>query len=397
MAIFVCCATAADWRPDAVPAGYSLSLLGMVVFGLGGAIDLTGHALFGFEADMEALLSPSHIALFVGWALIALGPTRSALLRGARGGGERPTLTGMMPALIGWTLFTDVIAFAAMAYLPTVQNPWMLADIRTDIEFFGTALGVMGVLLETALLIGASLWLIRNFRLPFGSFTLFFSLFALLGAVIDPTVVFVPVFIATGLAADALYRALRPSAARPGRSQLFAALLLALTTAAAHSPLSGGSGGTERLLQRKPAGPYTVTIDGERLLGHAHLALDVRLRGDPLPADSTIEVEITPPASAGSAARSYRAVPLGDRFLIDPLELEASGDWGNDSWQLDIRIAGPAGPAETGVGIQVYPPAPDAPTIFDLGSAAAPLLLLLGTISLFALRGTPMVMVEGGG
>lgn len=210
---------------NAVPAGYALSLLGMVIFGVGGVFDLIGHSLFGFEADMEALLSPSHMTLFVGWALIALGPARSALLRQRRSRDNATTMAGLLPALIGWTLFVNVIAFAAMVYLPTVQNAWMLAELRTDVEFFGSVMGVMGVLFESAIVVGASLWLIRNFRLPPGSFTLFFTLFALLSAIIDLNVVFVPVFIATGLAADALYAALRPSAERPGRSQLFATLL----------------------------------------------------------------------------------------------------------------------------------------------------------------------------
>ena len=172
-------------------------------------------------------------------------------------------------------------------------------------------------------------------------------------------------------------------------------LLLALSSALAHSPLSGGSGSVERLLQRKPAGPYTVTIDGERLLGHAFFELDVRHEGRPVAADTGVVVEVVPPASAGSAARSYRAVPLGDRFLIDPLELEAAGDWGSDSWLVKVRIDGAAGSGETGVGIQVYPTAPAAPLGFRLGSVAAPLLVLLAVMGLFALRGTQMVVAPG--
>ena len=54
-------------------------------------------------------------------------------------------------------------------------------------------MGVLGVLVESALLVGVSLWLVRNFRLPAGSFTLFFTLFALLTSIIELNLAFVPV------------------------------------------------------------------------------------------------------------------------------------------------------------------------------------------------------------
>src|SRR5512145_641425 len=40
----------------ALPNGYMLSLLGFVIFALGGGVDFAWHSLFGFEADEEALL-----------------------------------------------------------------------------------------------------------------------------------------------------------------------------------------------------------------------------------------------------------------------------------------------------------------------------------------------------
>jgi hypothetical protein len=46
------------------PAWYSLSLAGIIFFGLDGCIDLTSHAIWGFETGLEALNSPTHIGLF---------------------------------------------------------------------------------------------------------------------------------------------------------------------------------------------------------------------------------------------------------------------------------------------------------------------------------------------
>jgi hypothetical protein len=43
------------WRLS-VPEGYELSLLGALIFAVGGVTDLIWHTLFGIEAGVEALL-----------------------------------------------------------------------------------------------------------------------------------------------------------------------------------------------------------------------------------------------------------------------------------------------------------------------------------------------------
>ena len=58
------------WR-QGLPKPYLWSLAGVVIFGLAGNMDFLWHELFGFEEDVEALLSPSHLALAVGGVLIA--------------------------------------------------------------------------------------------------------------------------------------------------------------------------------------------------------------------------------------------------------------------------------------------------------------------------------------
>ncbi|MEZ4662017.1 MAG: hypothetical protein R2911_31085 [Caldilineaceae bacterium] len=43
--------------------------------------DLIWHELFGIEQDFEALISPTHLMLGAGLALIVSGPLRAALAR----------------------------------------------------------------------------------------------------------------------------------------------------------------------------------------------------------------------------------------------------------------------------------------------------------------------------
>src|SRR5205823_2058256 len=65
----------------ALPRGYELSMLGVAIFAVGGVGDLIWHSLFGFEVDTEALLSPSHLLLATGIALMITGPLRAAWRR----------------------------------------------------------------------------------------------------------------------------------------------------------------------------------------------------------------------------------------------------------------------------------------------------------------------------
>ncbi len=103
----------------ALPAGYELSLVGVAVFGLAGAGDLVWHTLFGIEADVEALLSPTHLLLAVGAVLAMSGPLR-ALWR-------RPTATGgliaLLPMLLSLTFVLSIATFMTQFAHPLV-NAW---------------------------------------------------------------------------------------------------------------------------------------------------------------------------------------------------------------------------------------------------------------------------------
>lgn len=54
----------------ALPYGYGLALAGVLLFAAGGVLDLLWHTLFGIEADLDALLSPTHLKLALAAMLI---------------------------------------------------------------------------------------------------------------------------------------------------------------------------------------------------------------------------------------------------------------------------------------------------------------------------------------
>ncbi len=69
-------------RRRAIPVGYGLSLLSVILFMVGGVGDMLWHTLFGIEVNIEALLSPTHLLLALGGAFIVTGPLRAAWWRG---------------------------------------------------------------------------------------------------------------------------------------------------------------------------------------------------------------------------------------------------------------------------------------------------------------------------
>jgi hypothetical protein len=76
---------------QAVPLGCGLGLVGVTVFAVGGVGDLLGHPVFGIEQGIAPLLSPTHLLLFSGVALLLLAPFRAAWSSPeAVGGSARP-------------------------------------------------------------------------------------------------------------------------------------------------------------------------------------------------------------------------------------------------------------------------------------------------------------------
>jgi len=216
----------------ALPAGYALSALGIFIFGVTGMFDLVGHKLYGFEVDFEALFSPSHTGLFAGWALIAMGPARAAMFRRQRylqsvSASEATktnwfqSMTRIMPALIAWTSFTNVLAFVCMNFFAST-NLWMVSDFRRGgMDYAGQMLGILGIMIETAVVIGGLIWLLTRFKLPVGSIFFFFAVIGVFGGIPSANFDFVPVILLVGVIAEILYLVLKPSYQRQAQLHTF--------------------------------------------------------------------------------------------------------------------------------------------------------------------------------
>ena len=94
---------------------------------------------------------------------------------------------------------------------PTLANAFQIED-----------LGVAGMIIQSALLLGAVLVLVTSWVLPFGALTVLFTLNGLLMAVFDDRYGLVIPVLVTGILADLVLAWLKPSVERRGRLYLFA-------------------------------------------------------------------------------------------------------------------------------------------------------------------------------
>ena len=155
----------------ALPQEYLLSFAGVLLFGLGGVFDLLWHEVFGFEAGVDALVSPSHLLLVVSGMMFISGPLRSFISRGRSSGSWSELLPPIASATaivtIGtlFTLYTNV-----WTQLDRYVTPELAIDVDTVRPLH--AYTVAGVLIPAAMLVGALIFLRQRIRLPFGAVTL---------------------------------------------------------------------------------------------------------------------------------------------------------------------------------------------------------------------------------
>ena len=207
---------------QAIPAGYELSVLGVVIFAVSGVGDMIWHLLFGIEKSIEALLSPTHLGLALGSALIVSGPLRAAWRRPDDGTTQRWRQLG--PAILSLALLFSVFTYFTEYAHPFVYR-WPLSHpvASSPLTFWGPALGVEGILLQSGILMGVVLFALRRWQLPLGTWTLVFTLDALVMTAFSYGPLYgLPVALLGGAATDVLLKVLAPSEQRQGELRLFA-------------------------------------------------------------------------------------------------------------------------------------------------------------------------------
>ena len=222
----------------AVPHGYGLALVALPLAALGGPGDFAWHAAYGFENQVDAPFSPTHQMLFLSGALLGAIGMASTWARP----GRAPSLASLWPAVLSmgavvaminftfmnllpyfWAMvptsaFQDDIARYQDAYAPGagVVHPEGLAqaaehygDTPFPYYLFANMQVIGGIMIFTAGLVAAVLYLRRRWVLPFGSITLLCSLLSVLFPFFTEFrhLHLIPALIVTGLLIDLLLRA----------------------------------------------------------------------------------------------------------------------------------------------------------------------------------------------
>jgi hypothetical protein len=225
----------------ALPAGYDLSLVGVLIFFLGGVLDMLWHTVLGIEVDVETLLSPSHLVLAVGSTLMLTGPLRAAWRRAGQTSASWPavlSLTYLLSAFSFWTQYAHQLGrpWPAAGNRPTtavfavVAPDPLFRSAEIQATFVAHSLGVASIVLQAALLAAVLLIAIRRWggAFPAGAFTLILGLNASMVALARDQLAFVPAAVAAGVATDVLVRRLRPSIRRPAALRTVASVVPAV-------------------------------------------------------------------------------------------------------------------------------------------------------------------------
>ncbi len=189
-----------DWAPQ----GYRTALVGVVLFAIGGVGDAIWHTIFGVETSIDALLSPTHLFLFVGLLMILSAPLRSAWLGD---GSSKPSLGEFIVPLASLVFTSTLVAFMlSYAWAPSMSGAMQVPYSPED--GFSELLAekvVMAVIITTLTMFVPLLAAGLRWRMPFGSATFFLTFLSVAIALgFDEDLIGIPAAIAAGLAFDIL-------------------------------------------------------------------------------------------------------------------------------------------------------------------------------------------------
>ncbi len=206
-------------RVDWLPPRYALAALGAVLFGIAGGLDAIWHTLFGFELNLEVLLSPSHLVLFVAFGLIYFSVLSHAIYRFDRSPREhQKSFFTSLPLIIGiaslfvivfWpTWYFDPFAadYASKGAIVGVRDAYNFIDYGSPTAEIA---GVGGILLTTLILIPFVILPLYRWRLPSGSLTFILGWVFIQRAVILGVYNYLPAILGAALAGEIIWAWMR--------------------------------------------------------------------------------------------------------------------------------------------------------------------------------------------
>lgn len=185
----------------AIPLGYEYAVLGIPLFLLGGIGDLLWHEVFGVEADIEALLSPTHLVLAVSMFLLVSANIRTWFRTTPPIG--KPQLLDQLPQLISFSMSIGMISFMTQfSHFVSLRTHSTSQAVQS--------MAITGYLFHTIVLVGGMLFLLRRGRIATGGLTVAIILTLVPMAIMRDGMMFVPLFILMGVIGDVFATKLYP-------------------------------------------------------------------------------------------------------------------------------------------------------------------------------------------
>lgn len=147
-------------RPDGVSGSDRVGVIGGLLFVAGAVGDALWHEIFGIEQDIEALLSPTHLALMTGGLMMLTAPLRAA---GPDPGPGRWRDRG--PVVGSVTLAAAVVAFFTQFASAFSPEPDRYAPGLSD----AAVAGVLAVLVSNAVVVVPLVLTATRWGLPSGA------------------------------------------------------------------------------------------------------------------------------------------------------------------------------------------------------------------------------------
>ncbi len=205
------------------PSAVSDRLLtaGFIVFATGAGLDFAWHEIFGIEVGLEALLSPTHLMLLTGGVLMVSYPVRAAA---SRPGPRKVSFPGLFAVIVSLTITAALVQFFMQFFAAHRFGGLWPSGMGQELFEVG-AIGA--VFVTNAILLAATFIAVRRWDTPLGTFALMYGVIAtgVTGMFEFNVWQHIPAAIASGLFADLLVKALRPSIERRNQALVFAALI----------------------------------------------------------------------------------------------------------------------------------------------------------------------------
>ncbi len=196
------------------PAGYGWGVVGVALFAVGGLLDMAWHLVFGVEAGIDALVSPTHLILLTGGMLMVTSPLRASAPRRPLGGAPVHRWVAVVAMATATALAGFFLSYLSVFVDPAVREPVTSLPEGAPghrVAELPVVAGLAGYLVSTLLLVTPLLFLRRRARLPQGAVTALVAAVAIPAAALEQMTFAVPAAAAlVGAALVDLIVAVRP-------------------------------------------------------------------------------------------------------------------------------------------------------------------------------------------